>query len=86
MVRMFRPHSGIWLALASTLAACGADDAQVALGPRDGLGLPPADTGRVQVGALAPDFSLEAYRGDVVTLSDLRGRRDVVLVFYRGHW
>jgi peroxiredoxin len=24
--------------------------------------------------------------GDVVTLSDFRGKKNIVLVFYRGHW
>lgn len=56
------------------------------LGPVDGHDLPPIDLERVQVGDTAPDFSLESYAGPVVTLSDFRGRKDVVLVFYRGHW
>ena len=34
----------------------------------------------------APDFSLLAYSGDVLTLSDFRGQKNVVLAFYRGHW
>ena len=33
----------------------------------------------------APDFSLADQHGRTVTLSELRGR-DVVIVFYRGHW
>jgi peroxiredoxin (alkyl hydroperoxide reductase subunit C) len=68
-------------------SACTAPgDAPERLGPRDGHELSPADTGRVAVGDPAPDFSLESYRGEVVTLSDYRGSKDVVLVFYRGHW
>lgn len=56
------------------------------LGPQDGLDLPGADTGRVAVGDVAPDFSLLSYAGTVTTLSDFRGEKNVVLVFYRGHW
>lgn len=57
-----------------------------ALGPKDGAGLAATDTGRVSVGSLAPDFTLEALSGPPVTLSQFRGKQDVILVFYRGHW
>lgn len=57
-----------------------------ALGPKDGAGLLPTDLSRVAVGSPAPDFSLESKDGVTVTLSSFRGRKDVVLVFYRGHW
>lgn len=40
----------------------------------------------VGVGALAPDFTLPDQDGRSHTLSAERGRRAVVLVFYRGHW
>ncbi len=56
------------------------------LGPKDGEDLAPTELDRVKVGDLAPDFSLLSYSGDVITLSDYRGNRNVVLVFYRGHW
>ncbi len=56
------------------------------LGPVDGRELPAVDTGRVRVGASAPDFRLESMTGDTVRLSGYRGSRNVVLVFYRGHW
>ena len=56
------------------------------LGPHDGLDLPGVDTGRVAVGDVAPDFSLMTYAGTVTTLSDYRGEKNVVLVFYRGYW
>jgi cytochrome oxidase Cu insertion factor (SCO1/SenC/PrrC family) len=56
------------------------------LGPVDGFELPPTDIDRVSVGTVAPDFSLSAMNGDMITLSDFRGRENVVLVFYRGHW
>jgi peroxiredoxin (alkyl hydroperoxide reductase subunit C) len=56
------------------------------LGSKDPAKLPPTDTSRVAVGAEAPDFTLEALAGPPVTLSQFRGKRNVVLVFYRGHW
>jgi cytochrome oxidase Cu insertion factor (SCO1/SenC/PrrC family) len=56
------------------------------LGPKDGGGLSPTDLSRVTVGRPAPDFTLESKDGATVTLSSFRGRKDVVLVFYRGHW
>lgn len=40
----------------------------------------------VQVGELAPDFTLEDQNGQKVALSSARGQAPVVLVFYRGHW
>ncbi len=57
-----------------------------ALGPVDGRSLPPLDTGRVVAGTIAPDFTLEAKDGGTVTLSQFRGSKNVVLIFYRGHW
>jgi len=56
------------------------------LGPRDGLDLPATDLERVAVGTVAPDFSLETITGETLTLSSFRGAKNVVLVFYRGHW
>lgn len=37
---------------------------------------------RVQVGDLAPDFTLPSQTGDRVRLSDLLGRKAIVLFFY----
>ncbi len=57
------------------------------LGPQDGADLSPTDLERVGIGDIAPDFTLEApLDGDVVRLSQYRGSKNVVLVFYRGHW
>jgi hypothetical protein len=58
----------------------------VVLGPVDGQDLPGVDLERIQVGDVAPDFSLASLAGPVVTLSDFRGTKNVVLVFYRGYW
>lgn len=40
----------------------------------------------VGVGDIAPDFTLDDRDGRKHTLSAERGKRPVVLVFYRGHW
>lgn len=58
----------------------------IMLGPRDGRDLPATDLNRVAVETVAPDFSLATLSGDTVTLSAFRGAKNVVLVFYRGHW
>lgn len=68
------------------LAAAARAQVPVTLGPADGAGLTPLDTGRVAVGTVAPDFTLEAKDSGTVTLSQFRGKKSVVLVFYRGHW
>jgi len=44
------------------------------------------DLERVKVGQPAPDFTLEDSEGRNVSLADYRGKKNVVLVFYRGHW
>ena len=36
----------------------------------------------IEVGAIAPDFTLKDYNNELFTLSDLRGRKAVLLVFY----
>ena len=46
----------------------------------------PTDLDRVRVGQPAPDFTLEDSDGKSISLADYRGKRNVVLVFYRGHW
>lgn len=61
-------------------------NAQIKLGPQDGAALPPADLQRVKVGEAAPDFVLEDQDGKPVQLSAYRGKKSVVLVFYRGYW
>jgi cytochrome oxidase Cu insertion factor (SCO1/SenC/PrrC family) len=56
------------------------------LGPKDGANLPPTDLERVKIGQAAPDFTLEDMTGKRISLSDFRRKKNVVLVFYRGHW
>ena len=38
---------------------------------------------RVSLGQPAPDFSLPDFAGNMVSLSDFRGRKNVLLVFNR---
>jgi len=40
----------------------------------------------VQIGEMAPDFTLEDEGGRKVQLAAARGKMPVVLVFYRGWW
>jgi cytochrome oxidase Cu insertion factor (SCO1/SenC/PrrC family) len=56
------------------------------LGPKDGTNLAATDLDRVKVGQPAPDFTLENMDERRVSLSDFRGKKSVVLVFYRGYW
>ena len=39
---------------------------------------------RVALNAVAPDFALQDFTGAPVSLSDFRGRENVLLVFNRG--
>jgi cytochrome oxidase Cu insertion factor (SCO1/SenC/PrrC family) len=89
MSRFSRSHLlivGLLAVVAGLWVANGGTGRAVTLGPVDGHELPPIDLERVRVGHVAPDFSLRSLSGEVVTLSDFRGRHNVVLVFYRGHW
>jgi cytochrome oxidase Cu insertion factor (SCO1/SenC/PrrC family) len=61
-------------------------DGEIAFGPHDGFDLPGVESDRLAVGDVAPDFTLMSYRGEPVTLSEFRGEKVVLLVFYRGHW
>jgi peroxiredoxin len=38
---------------------------------------------RVSLNQIAPDFSLVDYCGNIVSLADFRGRKNVLLVFNR---
>lgn len=76
------------IALAAfALAFAPAASAQApVLGPADGHDLPATDLERVAAGTEAPLFALESFNGETVALADYRGEKNVVLVFYRGHW
>ncbi|MBI4465269.1 MAG: redoxin domain-containing protein [Acidobacteria bacterium] len=59
---------------------------QPLLGPVDGEVLAPTEVDRINVGVVAPDFQLMDEQGTIHKLSDYRGKKNVVLVFYRGNW
>ncbi|MXX56411.1 MAG: redoxin domain-containing protein [Gemmatimonadetes bacterium] len=75
---------------ALSLIAVGAFTAASAraqtLGPVDGHDLPPTDIERVALGDEAPLFTLDSFDRGPVDLAGFRGEKNVVLVFYRGHW
>ena len=81
-------HSRPILAAAAALLIAGDATAQTSprLGPANGTDLPAVDLDRVQVGQPAPDFTLARFGGGTTTLSDYRGDKNVVLVFFRGYW
>jgi hypothetical protein len=46
----------------------------------------PAEPVVLRIGEPPPDFTLADAAGRPVSLADYRGKRPVVLVFYRGYW
>lgn len=74
------------LVFALIFAVLSASPSLAQLGPKEGHDLSPTDLERVKVGAPAPDFTLEDSDGKSVSLAQFRGKKNVVLVFYRGHW
>jgi AhpC/TSA family len=84
---MVKPNSRALWVVAWMLATLSLPAAAQQLGPADGHDLPPVDLERVGIGDIAPDFTLGApMTGGTVTLSEYRGKKNVVLVFYRGYW
>ncbi len=47
---------------------------------------PPELVPAINVGMIAPDFTLEDSHGQKVSLADEVKKQPVVLVFYRGYW
>lgn len=62
------------------------DGHMMMMGPVDGRTMSPTEIDRVAVGTAAPDFTLAKMGGGTTTLSSFRGKKNVVLVFYRGYW
>ena len=46
----------------------------------------PAMPTALRVGEPAPDFTLPDASGRPVSLAEYRGRKPVILIFYRGYW
>lgn len=61
-------------------------DGGLGIGHVKATGPPATDLERVKVGDRAPDFTLESEEGKPISLSDFRGEKAVILVFYRGYW
>lgn len=53
---------------------------------RFGLSALPPTQVKAQVGLKAPDFTLTDTQGGQFSLSSLRGRYKIILVFFRGVW
>lgn len=46
----------------------------------------PQQADRVAVGDTAIDFSLQSIDGETYRLSDLRGDKNAIVIFFRGSW
>jgi len=46
----------------------------------------PAQATQVAVGDTASDFTLQSTDGETYRLSDLRGEKNAVIIFFRGTW
>jgi len=46
----------------------------------------PVESARIEVGQPAPEFTLTTATGGELSLSDVRGEKSLVLVFFRGTW
>ena len=88
MISWIRPPTALGALVAATTAfAPGAFAQAPNVGPVDGHDLPATDPGAGGGGHGGPPlFALESYGGETIALADYRGRKNVVLVFYRGHW
>jgi len=76
----------VGLILMILFAACSPADSQQKVDPGNEVDLTPTDLNRVRKGVPAPDFTLESENNQQITLSSYRGKKNVVLVFYRGYW
>ncbi|MEO7658357.1 MAG: redoxin domain-containing protein [Pyrinomonadaceae bacterium] len=54
--------------------------------PSTSQGKYPPRTTPVQVGEMAPDFTLDNHQQQKVSLSSAKEQAPVLLVFYRGNW
>lgn len=75
-----------WLIAGLIAGVLAASPLFAQLGPKDPTSGSATEPDRVKVGQIAPDFALESAEGQTVNLSDFRGKKAVVLVFYRGYW
>ena len=78
-----RRSSGLAAGLTILLLAAGTAVAQEAVSSGE---VQPEATTRVEVGQVAPAFDLEAPDGTRHSLTELRDKKNLVLVFFRGTW
>ena len=74
----------IFAGIAILLSALSGID--MAPGPSKERNQANAPSKRIQVGEVAPDFTLRAPDGSSRSLSELRGKKNLVLIFFRGTW
>lgn len=82
--RRDRPWRTIFAGIAVLLSTLSGID--MAAGPSKEWNQANAPSKRVQVGEVAPDFTLHAPDGSSHGLSELRGKKNLVLIFFRGTW
>jgi len=75
-----------WLSLILLFAASNTAISNQLEHPGNEAVLSPTDLDRVHEGVPAPDFTLESSDYDQINLSSYQGKKNVVLVFYRGYW
>ena len=76
----------IWIALLGATTAFGISQAYKGNIYNPGLLKPTDSILKVRVGEYAPDFSLPAVSGELVTLIQYRGKKNVVLSFVPAAW
>ncbi|MSP37267.1 MAG: redoxin domain-containing protein [Deltaproteobacteria bacterium] len=72
--------------IAALILAGSTNLAFAQFGPKDSAPQSATEIERIKVGQAAPDFTLEDSDGKAIALSELRGKKSVILVFYRGYW
>lgn len=77
--------TSIPLALLVLLIACSDEARRATTGTASSTVEPARIAEQPQPGETPPNFTLPDQNGGMVTLSENRGQK-VVLVFYRGHW
>jgi cytochrome oxidase Cu insertion factor (SCO1/SenC/PrrC family) len=74
----------LMLSIASLLAACGeaTPTTTIITAPPGGVTAPPTATvaanGKIEIGAVAPDFTMKGVNGENIQLSALRGKPVIV--------
>ena len=86
MKKRKRTLKKVCLSLFLLLAVCSSTWLNQNADAQSEADLQPTDLDRVHEGIPAPDFTLESKDSEPITLSSYQGKKNVVLVFYRGYW